>query len=318
MTVLTPSTTGASCKNSTPKSTYLVSRLPCEKYVSFINPNDPDFHDYVRIRKDIPRFRWTMYQKRRVDTAIRAIAASAPGLLQRAMNGAPIPIIVMGNLDEAMVITDESGMSITLDAFTVPQDFFLRILLHECTHIVDSDYSESRQWNDLIVPRIRTYRAHFAIPLGYGDPPCHRRSLLLRKLNLPSDYVAAGSDEALAECVSFTVLGKYRAPTSIQNFIWTYFLSIPSCINVQQQLQAEAERAYNRGDYRMATETITRLLRLAPTGRAHFLQADIWSDQNELELAHFEFVQAMNCFKAGHVPEFNGIYSVLQENLSNR
>src|SRR5271163_1873334 len=148
-----PSTTGASFKKTTSDSSQLVSKLPCEKYVSFINPNETNFSYYARIPKDTPRYRWTVHQKRMVDKAIRAMAVSAPGLLQRAMNGAPIPIIVMDNIDDAMAVTDVWGISITLDAFKVSQDFLFRMLLHECTHIVDfgSGYSESRQWNDLIV-----------------------------------------------------------------------------------------------------------------------------------------------------------------------
>lgn len=314
-----PNATDASAKKVTVESSHLVSKLPCEKYVRFVNPNESDFHDYVRIDKDIPRFRWTKHQKLMVDAAIRTIAISAPGLLKRAMNGAPIPLIVMGNLDGAWMETDASDINITLDAFKVSRVFFLGMLLHEIVHVVDSGvgYSELRQWNDLIVPQIRTYRTKFPTPFKVGDLPSKPERVLLERLNLPSIYVVEGSDEALAECVSLTVQGKYHPQTAIKNFIWRYFLSVPSCIDVPQELQVEAEKEYSRGDYQAATTTITKLLRLHPTARAYFLQGDVWSAQNEPELAHAEYVQAMNCMKAGHVPEFEAIYSVLQENLSN-
>ncbi|MDP6803801.1 MAG: hypothetical protein QF902_00520 [Rhodospirillales bacterium] len=105
----------------------------------------------------------------------------------------------------------------------------LGFLVHELTHLADVGrrISKSKEWADLIHPRIRKIREMLGAPGTGADVPTGSAAKEIARANgLPSTYAATAAGEALAEIVAYHLIASsYEAPEPIRRFITAHELA---------------------------------------------------------------------------------------------
>ncbi|MFT4553005.1 MAG: hypothetical protein ACI9S8_001638 [Chlamydiales bacterium] len=157
---------------------------------------------------------WSVVEREKVLEYFEFISEEAPGLLQRVTAFRPIQLY----RPQKVIYVGGSTFNDQIDnAILLPDSYFedeartgQHGLIHELAHLADmgNKVAHSPEWSALVGSKIEGIRASLRKEgLGHHQAAGKRlETELALKEGFPSGYAASSIYEALAECVTFTIL----------------------------------------------------------------------------------------------------------------
>ncbi len=288
--------------------------LPCERYVTFLNPGNSFAKEYAPDAGLSPQRKyelqaWSDKRKKIICDALCKIQKKAPGLVARASNGEKIKLLLTRYDDSSVGMAAPASGSVYCSPGSLdpPPESVQCFLAHEFVHLIDRDeyLTRGREWNQLIVPYLDRYRQM------YNEfETWHVVDPRAAELGLPSGYAASNPGEALAECTKFIVVRNWKAPSAIQSFIMKNVLAEPQAVNIEAKLLRQAILDLPKQPLK-AIATYTEVLRIDPDCIPvweHLSYA--WDAEDEPELAAFCVNEAAQLLKKNGVPPYDKDFAI--------
>ncbi len=289
--------------------------VPCEKYISFVDPEDSFAKEWLPERKELRH--WSVSYKRAICHAFINVQHKAPGLVARACNGQSVHFILNRTSPvETIAMTDPLSITCYANILDDLDRGLEEHVTHELVHTVDTSnrLSDTREWNQLVGPYLQRFRASHS---NFDDVFWHSVDPAIAHFGLPSSFAALSPEEALAEYTTAMVMGIWNPPDGIKSFIVEKILSEPTTVNVEQDLLRQAYAYLHNDNYQKSICLYTQVLKSNRVSVPAYLGlAFAWTNSAEPELGIFHAREALNLLRQNGAPSYSGDFKYCLECLA--